>query len=287
MVLALIALLMVIFTVLVWQNSWTSPPHYTGYGTIDLPVPIMTAMEYGAVISTHPRPYIFQVSAGTGAVLLYGAEHTKDPADVQIRDLQERWKTFGPSVALVEGRMGFLPPFVADPVRQFGESGAVYGLARNANIQAYTWELPLDREIAIGLSAQSRERVALFFVLRPYFSNLRHGRPADPEGFVEEYRRKRTKWPGLENTLDDIAAIDAIWQRDFPETADWRDTSDREGLPGYLGEIAVLTNAERDEHFARAIIDLVRKGRRVFAVAGSSHAVKLEPAIRGALMDGR
>jgi hypothetical protein len=42
-------------------------------------------------------------------------------------------------------------------------------------------------------------------------------------------------------------------------------------------------NRARDEHFARVVIDLVRKGERVFAVCGSSHAVKLEPALREAL----
>jgi hypothetical protein len=55
------------------------------------------------------------------------------------------------------------------------------------------------------------------------------------------------------------------------------------GLPGYLHEVWTTSNAARDEHFARVIIDLVRKNERVFAVCGSSHAVKLEPALRAAL----
>jgi hypothetical protein len=247
----------------------------------------MTEAGYDAVIETHARPYILDIPSGGGELLIYGAEHTRDPSDPQIQDIRERWAEFHPSVALVEGRMGFLPPFGVDPVERFGESGAVYALARAAQVPLYTWELPLEREISAGLELQSRERVALFFVLRPYFGQVRFGRPSDPESSVESSRKKRTRWPGLEDSLADVAAIDALWKQDFPALPDWRDTSDRERLPGYLGDIAARLNARRDEHFARTLIDLVGRGQRVFAVAGSSHPVRLEPALRGALRDGR
>jgi hypothetical protein len=133
------------------------------------------------------------------------------------------------------------------------------------------------------LLSHPAEQVALFYILRPYFNNRRHGRPANPEEFVEEYRNKRTRIAGLENTLASIADIDAVWQRDFAERPDWRDTSDADGLPGYLHEVWKTSNATRDEHFARVIIHFARSGERVFAVAGLSHAVKLEPALRAAL----
>jgi hypothetical protein len=56
-----------------------------------------------------------------------------------------------------------------------------------------------------------------------------------------------------------------------------------EGLARYLHDVWKTSNAARDEHFARVIIDLVRKNGRVFAVCGSSHAVKLDTALRAAL----
>jgi hypothetical protein len=80
-----------------------------------------------------------------------------------------------------------------------------------------------------------------------------------------------------------VAAIDSIWRADFSGLSDWRELSDEYGWPGYLGDVAASSNAFRDEHFARVIIDLVNKGHRVFAVSGSSHAVKLHPALQAAL----
>jgi hypothetical protein len=202
--------------------------------------------------------------------------------DPQIKDIKQKWGVFNPTVALVEGRLGFLPPLVANPVRQFGESGLVYGLARDDKILIYTWEPPLSKEIAFILENHPKEQVALFYVLRPYFSNLRHGRPTKSEAFVERYLKKRIKWPGIECAIKDVEAVEAIWQRDFPNL-DWRDESDQDGLPGYLSEIAARSNAARDEHLTRSIIHLVQQGHRVFAVMGSSHAVKIEPALRAAL----
>jgi len=268
---------------LAWGFVWRSPPYYTEYGTIDLPVPILTTEQYKEVSDKHARPYVVQLATASGALVLYGASHTKDPNDHQIGDLRQRWAEFRPSVALVEGRLGFLVEGFSDPVRKFGERGLVFAMARKQGVKVYTWEPQIEREVAQVLQWHAKERVALFYILRPYFSNLRHGRPTDPDGVVEGYRRKRTRWPGLENTFGSVAEVDAIWQRDFNGVKDWRDTSDEYGLPGYLNDVWKTSNAARDEHFARVIIDLVRKNERVFAVCGSSHAVKLEPALRAAL----
>lgn len=173
-------------------------------------------------------------------------------------------------------------PGLMDPVETFQEPGAVHDLARDAGIPTYTWEPPMETVVQALLESFAPEQIALFLVLRPYFSNLRHGRLDDPEGFVAD-TFDRARLPGLEGSLTDISDIDRIWQRDFAEYADWRDTSDQYGLPGYLSEIARASNTARDLHLARVILDLVSKRERVFAVAGSSHAVRLEPALLGAL----
>jgi len=118
-------------------------------------------------------------------------------------------------------------------------------------------------------------------MLGPYFSNLRHGRPEDPEAFGEEFRAERVGWAGLENTFATVAEIDSAWRARFPDGPDWRDVSDEHGLPGFLG--GMDANQARDEHFARVVIELVRQGERVFAVCGLSHAVRLQPALRRTL----
>jgi len=262
--------------------SWRSPPFYDVDETAALPAPILSEAEYEAVHATFPRPYVVECGDGRGRVLLYGAAHTRDPRDPQIADLEARFRALSPTVLLVEGRPGAPLAALGDPVAKFGESGAVIRLARRARIEIYTWEPTREAEVALQLARFPQERVALFYVLRPYVSSFRFGKPADPDAVVEASRRERVAWPGLEGAFADVAAIDAIWRRDFAGLPDWRDTSDEYGWPGYLAEIAQSANAIRDEHFARVLLELMARGERVLAVAGSSHAVRLERPLRAA-----
>jgi hypothetical protein len=265
---------------------WRSPDYYTDYGSIELAVPLLTSEEYGALVDTHPRPYIVEIETQAGgALLIYGSEHTQNPNDPQIADIQMHWNNFQPTVALVESRLGFFIQGFQNPVAEYGEMGWTFSLARKDHVPVYTWEAPRELEIQYALEKYPKEQVALFYILRPYFGNFRYGKPDNPEAVAADYINERSDYPGIENVITSVEQIDAIWRHDFPEEADWRDTSDQFGLPGYLGEIAVRTNEARDEHFVRVIIDLVQKGERVFAIAGSSHAVKLELALKAAFLE--
>ncbi|NUN68597.1 MAG: hypothetical protein HUU02_02690 [Bacteroidetes bacterium] len=259
---------------------WRSPDYMTEYGTMELKEPILTMEQYSERSREHPRPYV--VTLGDSLVL-FGAEHTKDPSDPQLDSIRRVWERLSPSVALVEGRLGFLFRWTTDPVEKFGESGLVHDLARQHGIPVYTWEPPIDAEVAWVLRSHSAKRTALFYILRPYFGQRKFARPDDPDGMVEGTIRRRTAWKGLEGSIASVAEIDSIWKADFPGAKDWRETDDRYGWPGYLGTIGAASNAFRDEHFARVIIHLLRNGKRVFAVCGSSHAVKLEAALRATI----
>ena len=273
---------MLLFGLWGWLFAWRKLPHYPVSTPVALQVPIMTGTEYEQVIQSHPRPYLVEIRLREGGgVLLYGATHTKDPSDPQIADIGKRWIDFRPTVALCESRLGVLFPGLMNPVRTFSEPGAVHALARKHRIPTYTWEPSAESQVSDLLKSFTKEQVALRFILGPYFSNLRFGRPHDPDAFVEEFRRKRSLWIGIENAFASMDEVQTAWTKHFPEGPDWRDVSDEFGLPGFFADLD--TNRVRDEHFARVVIDLVGKGERVFAVAGLSHAVKLEPALRGAL----
>ena len=243
---------------------------------------ILSDQQYGGLIDSHDRPFVVEITTSHGgAILLYGAEHTKDPDDIHLKDMETRWKQFAPSVALCESRLGILFPGLMDPVGTFGEPGFVHTLARIKNIPTYTWEPPIEIQIEHLLKDYSKEQVALRFILTPYFSNLRYGRPDDPDAVVESVRKKRNQWPGIENAFPNMQSLQHAWDKHFPNGPDWRTVSDQYEMPGFLSEMDA--NIIRDRHFLAILLDLVKKGERVFAVAGSSHAVKLEPALNAAL----
>lgn len=265
-----------------WRLSWRSPPFYEVASPAPLPVPVLSQAQYEAVHPHFVRPYVVECGDDAGRVVLFGSAHTRDGKDPQLPEIERHFTTLEPTVALVEGRPGAPLAGLRDPVALFGEMGTVLRLAHGSGIPIYSWEPSRETEVAAQLERFPAERVALFYVLRPYVSERRFGRPSNPDAKLEDTRSERTQWKGLEGTLPSIAAVDELWRRDFANLPDWRDTSDERGWPGYLQEIFEASNAIRDEHFARVVIDLLARGERVFAIAGSSHAVKLEPALRAA-----
>ena len=44
-------------------------------------------------------------------LVVFGATHTKNSADPQLARIDETWNALDPTVALVEGRLGFLVPY--------------------------------------------------------------------------------------------------------------------------------------------------------------------------------
>lgn len=282
-VIAAFTLTLTLVLFVAYRLSWLSPPYHTPGEPPAAAIQIMPSDEYDALIASHARPFILEIPVSTGSILVFGAEHTKDPADPQIRQIREQWQSFAPTIALIEGRPGGPLAALGDPVRQFGESGLAYAMARRDDIPCKTWEPRREAEIAEMLTRFPREHVALFYILRPYFSNFRHGRPANPDASLESTRAERTRWKGLENTFATVAQIDALWQRDFAGLPDWRDTSDEFGWPGYLAPIALASRDARTIHLVHCALDLATQGHRVFVLCGSSHAVRAEPALRAAL----
>ncbi|MBL8892691.1 MAG: hypothetical protein JNL67_22125 [Planctomycetaceae bacterium] len=263
-----------------WAMAWRSLPAVTQYTHLTLPAEPMSG-GYGDVIDTHARPYIIKVEDGAGSAMIYGIEHVKDPDAHELIDLREKLEAFGPTVVLIEGRLGFLPPLVADPVREFGESGFLYQWAVEKSLPVMSWELPLESEIVAATKSHQLEQAWLYFVLRPYCSNLRHGRPESPEAVLLDLIETRAKWPQFGALKFTIKDVDRIWSAAFPDR-DWRDESDHDGLPGFLNQIAEQVSLARDVHLSQMILGLISDGQRVFVAAGSAHAVKIEPVMRAA-----
>jgi hypothetical protein len=147
----------------------------------------------------------------------------------------------------------------------------------------YTLEAPLDVEMAAILREWPAPRVAAYYVLR---ASLEKG-DADRVGKEAAHlAEKRTRWPGLEGSLD-YPRLDSLMRAEFPDVADWRTLPGSVTWPGsseiFLTEVSTTVNRFRDGHMISALATLLRRGERVFAVVGASHVVMQEPALRSLL----
>jgi hypothetical protein len=259
-------------------SIWRSPKHFANLSSC-ADTAVLTMKEYDKLVETHRRPYVFIAqSKGQGNVLVYGSEHTKDPNNKQIKDIEEQWNKFKPTIALVEGRLGFLMKPFMNPVKAYGESGWVANLAKRDNVKLYSWEPLVDSINSAMKKRYAAEKLALGGILNPYFSNLRFGKPVSPEKYVEDGLDRAAEFD-VQEKFKSYKDVDAYWKLYFPNGPDWRDVSDQWGLPGYLGQVADERNMIRNIHLTCIIQVLVSNGERVFVVAGSSHAVCIELAL--------
>jgi hypothetical protein len=250
--------------------SWKSPKYYrvAGLTTAQAIIP------FASYQSNHPRPMIVRQQNA----LIFGAAHTKDPKAPEIKQIEDEWNTFKPTVALVEGRLGFLLPGVMNPVEKLGEGGKVKALASRDRIPLYNWDLSKE-DLAKQLQGRfAPEQIAIAQILNPYFGNLRHGRPDSPENFIEEYL-KRASYVSLQDSIKTVRDVDRIWKKYFP-AIDWRTVSDEQRLPGYLGDMMEHTNDLRNQQLVSVVKELMAKGERVFVICGSSHAYCVAPVFQ-------
>ena len=254
---------------LIFLISWKSPKYYT-LQQKHQPYQYTPFKNYN---SEHPRPFIVE----QGNVLVFGAEHTRNPKHKEIAMIEEKWNAFKPTVALVEGRLGFLLPGMMDPVENLGEGGKVKELTQKDDVPVYKWDLSKEALAKQMQGKFNREQIAIAQILNPYFGTMRHGKPSSPETYIEEYM-KRAAYVGLEDSIKTTQDVDRIWKKYFPNK-DWREVTDEYGLPGYLADMMTYTNDLRNQQLVAAIKELSAKGERVFVISGSSHAVCVAPAL--------
>ncbi len=247
---------------------------------IDLVVPFRTWEEHGALYPPGDDSYILQIDEVGSQLLYFGSKHSRDRNHPQRERIETLWKRFQPTIAFQEGRSrGYLVGPLYERLLGLPEPAIVHQLARRDNVPLYSLEPPYEQEIKELLKKWSSERVALYFTMRVYWSEAQ-GRADD--GLATDLLAKRTDTPSLRDALQSVADIDRLWKRDFPEMPSWRKLK-TEPQDTSLNEISDASRLIRGRHMVRVLVDLARRGERVFAVVGCSHVIRHEPTIRDLL----
>ncbi|MGH1366578.1 MAG: hypothetical protein ACRBF0_23655 [Calditrichia bacterium] len=282
--LVLVALIALVFILIYFNVLWLMAPSYDVKQYIELKEPIMDMLAYEEIWETHRRPYIYSVlAANGGGVWVMGVEHSKDVDHPQMDSIRYYWEKAQPNLALAEGGVGNLVRYLQHPIKTNGEGGLLRQLADDAGVELYSWEPRREIEIELLMRDFPVEQIAMFYTLRPYFSNMRFGRPDSPEAALQDYLNSRTDYKHLRGVYTSWTELDSIWQRDFPDK-DWREHSSGNGWPkGYLHSIWNKSNVARDEHMVQIILEAVGEGKTVFVTMGASHAPRVEKTLRAEL----
>ncbi|WP_422105180.1 hypothetical protein [Winogradskyella sp.] len=269
-----------VFLLLHFNVIWRSPSYYKTEKQVVLSIPIMDMEAYMKVVNEHRRPYIFTLDSKSGGkAIIVGVEHINDPNHSQFDSISLYWKQHQPTIALVEGRLGFFFKWMHDPIEKYGEGGLTAMLAKRDRVDLYTWEPSREDEIQILTKKHSAKRLAMFYSLRPFFQLPDSKKNEDNlQALIEE----RTDYEALEGSISKWQQIDSIWNVDFPEL-NWKTFNAGYGYPGYLHDIWNDSNLARDKHMIDIIAEQVHRGETVFVSMGASHAPRIENALKSVI----
>ncbi len=280
-------------TFLSFSFPWSARQSYPGAAIyapdpkIELKGNRLTGAEHDSIYPKTTFPYVLDLKANNGRLLFIGVQHTSDPSSPQLKKVEELWNEMKPDVALVESRLRPFSGKLEDAAKR-GEPYFVYGLAHRAGAEIYSLEPEAKVEGAALAKAESPERALLWVTLRGYLTDRRNagGKPVSDITVAFMISRRATEY-GLETGIKTLKDFDAQWAKDFPNGPDWRTMDEKMMWPGeeksYLNHLANVANEVRDEHWAKTMVDLTRKGKKVFAVGGASHTIILEPVLRATL----
>ena len=242
---------------------------------------ILTYKQYASI--RHKSPYILEFKTGSGALLFYGAEHTGDPKDPQIADIERRWVAFHPTAAYNEGGD---PPTLGDrddAVHQYAEPGLLRFLAGRDKVPVATFEPAFDDEVSYALKTYSPVQVKVFYTLRQVTEARVAAGSTSLDERIKEWLSGYLPEHGLKNGPNTLEEFTVACKNLFPELGDWRKVSEDWFDPTqsgrYTNELANDTGVFRDKYIFRVLVNRAKRGDRVFAVIGSSHVVVQEPAL--------
>lgn len=286
LVASIIIFVFIVLLLFKFNILWKSPSHFKLEKEFVLETPIMDMETYmNELVNIHRRPYIYEVkSKSKGKAIIVGVSHLNDPTHSQFDSIRYYWNLHKPTVALVEGRMGFFMKGVQDPIPEYGESGLTSLLAKENDADLYTWEPTRENEIEALIKIYPAKKLAMFYSLRPFFGIPLEERKDSPEKKLQKLINERTDYEYLKNSITNWEEIDSIWKKDFHDS-DWRNHDSGYGFPGYLHDIWNNSNLYRDEHMVKIILELINNGETVFITMGSSHAPRIENTLLTALMN--
>jgi hypothetical protein len=243
---------------------------------------ILSFAEYAAM--RHATPYVVDIARGGSRLVLFGSQHSSDPAHPMFDRIEAAFSAVAPAFALHEGT----PPAVeADreiAIRRHGEAGLVRHLAARAGVETDSMDIPLAEEAQLLRREIAQGEALVFLVVRQLASYNRKTARMDFDGYFGEFFDRIG--PPLELAID-WPLIEAEHLRVLGRALSARRVTALETDPMYddlpTQRISRLSNRLRDEHMLRRLIDALTEHRRLFATVGVSHAVMLEPALRAAV----
>lgn len=239
-------------------------------------------------------PYVVEAGHGNHKLLFYGSEHTNNPENSQFQDIEGRRERFTAQtdqpIALVEGRFdetseeetkGRTESIIAG-----GEAQFVVYLARRDNVEVVSPEPDRVWEANELAKEFGRDNVVFYYFIRQVGWWNRFTEKPDVQSEAKKMLELMEKSYGWDEVDFSIERMAAIHEELFAKSLAWDDTQWVYDITtptphDYVtNELARRSGELRDEYILKQIEQYWQTGKSPFAIFGSAHAIKLDPALR-------
>lgn len=246
-------------------------------------------VPYDEYVGSSTRdPYVLEISAGKGSLLYYGAYHTSNATNPQFADMEERWKSFEPTIALCEGSAWPLEKTREEAIARHGEQGLLRFLADRGNVTVECIDPPLLLQARHLRNFFPAGEIKIYFILRQARINSILDGDTDVAAFAKEFLPVLEYYKTFRFPPRGMYDFEQMVGEYFPELEDWRRIPDEyfflEEKGRFLPRIHRQLTAYRDQHMLKTLIKKVKGGHRIFAVVGRRHVVTQEPVLRTELI---
>lgn len=243
------------------------------------------------------RPYVIEIGHEHQKLLFYGSVHSNNPEHPEFRDIEERWNGFvakaNKPIVFVEGRFDEVSKEATKDRNKSlidgGEAQFVVYLARRDKAEVHSPEPDRTWEADELAKKFGRDNVIFYYFVRQIeWRNRLTVKPNIPAVAREMLvlMKDTYAWVDVEFSFEYMAAMHQhLIGR--PLILD-----DAKGLYDLItpattehvtNQLACASGDLRDAYVLEQIIRYWKEGRSPFLVFGSSHAVRLEPALCKAL----
>ena len=247
---------------------------------------ILTFPEYAGL--RHRIPHIVAIRCQGVRLVVFGGQHSTDPAHPTFEQIQAAFLELAPTFALHEGTPPAVEPEREIAIRRHGESGLVRHLAARVNIRTASMDIPLPDEARMLKQDLGAGDALVYLVVRQLASFNRKTARMDYDGYFRDFFD--LIGPALDIETLDWPLVEREHLRLLGQPLSPRAVTAKETDPMFddlpTQRISRLSNRRRDEHMLDCLVDSVRHHQRVFATVGVTHAVMLEPALRAAFANG-
>lgn len=250
---------------------------------------LMTYEDYLKASSSNT--YYFKIEKEGKYLFYFGSNHSRNPEDDQYCQIQKYWEDFSKivdksdaSVFVEGGARNVSGRNIEEIINSDAEAGFITYLAEGYPVSSPEPSIKLLTDALLGRYTQEEIEYYYFARVVAQWGSI----PSKPE-FAEyikpflERDKEELQWNDFDFSLEQMKEIHTkLFKESFDEnkTDFFLSISDPTNKSTVINCVSQDQGADRDAYIVNQILDEWEKGKSVFVVYGSTHAVIQEPALR-------